>query len=88
MVDQAKDFAFVLAIVKALYREAYLTHLPPFTTAMKVSLHQSLIDSGLVFEHAKVKETLDKAEKTTSLTFRQVAAKTGQTASLPGYTSD
>ena len=76
MVDMAKDSAFALANVRAMRREAVLSHLPPtYKTASKVDLRQSTIDSSLLFEESKVKEALSMADKAASISFQQAAAR-------------
>lgn len=76
LVHQAQESAVELANVKALRRESYLRYLPAsFTTATKVDLRKSSLDSGLLFDQDLVKAALDRAEKTASLTFQQAAAK-------------
>ncbi|MPC22298.1 hypothetical protein E2C01_015309 [Portunus trituberculatus] len=74
MVDTAQDLAFALSNVKAMRREAILSHLPPvFKTATKVDLRKSAIDLAFLFD--KVKEALRVADKAASFSFQQAAAQ-------------
>ncbi|KAK3864567.1 hypothetical protein Pcinc_029750 [Petrolisthes cinctipes] len=74
--DTARDLAFALTNVKAMRREAILSHLPPvFKSATKVDLMKSAIDSAVLFDEDRVKETLRVADKTASISFQQAAAR-------------
>lgn len=76
MVDTVQDSAFALTNVKAMRREAILSHLPPvFKSATKVDLRKSAIDSAFLFDEDRVKEALQVADKAASISFQQAAAR-------------
>ena len=76
MVDMSQDSAFALANVRAMRREAILSHLPStFKTVSKVNLRQSSIHSSFLFEESKVKDALELADKSASISFQQAAAR-------------
>ena len=57
-------------------REVILSHLPAtFKTASMVNLRQSSIHSSFLFEESKVKDVLELAVKSASLSFQQATAR-------------
>ena len=75
-MDRAQESAVALTNIKALRQESYLRYLPSsFTSSTKMDLRKSSVDSGFLFDQDRVKEALDRAEKTVSLTFQQAVAK-------------
>ena len=75
-VDMSQDSVFVLANVRAMRREAILSHLPSiFKNASKVDLRQSSIHSSFLFEENKVKDALKLSEKSAYISFQQAAAR-------------
>ena len=76
MVDQASGSAIALANLKALRRESFLRYLPSsFSAASKRDLRKSSLDSGYLFDQARVSAALESADKTASLSFQQAAAR-------------
>ncbi|KAK3888193.1 hypothetical protein Pcinc_007724 [Petrolisthes cinctipes] len=76
MVDTGRDSAFALTNVKAMRREAILSHLPPvFKSATKVDQRKSAIDSAILFDEDRVKEALWVADKAATISFQQAAAR-------------
>ena len=74
-MDRAQESAVALTNIKALRQESYLRYLPSsFTSSTKMDLRKSSVDSGFLFDQDRVKEALDRAEKTTSFTFQQASS--------------
>lgn len=65
MVDMPIDSCFVLA----------MRHLPTYKSVSMLDLRMAFIDSGLLFEENKVKESLKMTDKTAATSFQQVVVR-------------
>ena len=76
MMDVSSDSPLALANIRAMRRESMLSHLPPaYKTPSKVTLRQSSVLSSFLFDEDKVKDAMQLAAKSASITFQQAATR-------------